>query len=182
MSTTRYFIAFMSIFSFLFGGCTKQSSAPFAIADKELLVRGWSDTELRQIIVDFQQIYHGRLPASFSTDIRAGDGSTLRVTFPADIAPEFFCWLINYVQYPKGFDLKTRTILVAGKATISSDFLPAEQSLVGKRIMFYIPTDDRDFDVVFGRVDGQSYKYPFTSERWQSVQEPRIPAGVSELK
>ena len=54
MSTTRRFIALMGIFSFLFDGCSKQPAGNFAISDKELLVRGWSDTELRQIIGDFQ--------------------------------------------------------------------------------------------------------------------------------
>jgi hypothetical protein len=131
---------------------------------------------------DFQQSYRDRLPPSFSTEVHAGDGGVLRVTFPADIKPEFFCWLINYFQYPKGFDLKSRTILVAGRATIRSDFLPADQSLIGKPITFYIPADDRDYDIVFAQVDGQSYKYPFTSERWQRVQEPRLPVGVSDLK
>jgi hypothetical protein len=182
MRTTRYFIVFMSIFSFLFGGCAKQPAGNFAISDKELLVRGWSDTELRQIIGDFQQTYRVRLPTSFSTEVHAGNGGTLRVTFPADIAPEFFCWLVNYVQYPKGFDLKSRTILVAGRATMSSDFLPSEQSLIGKRITFYIPTNDNQYDEVFAQVDGQSYEYPFTSERWRRAQESRLPVGVSDLK
>ena len=182
MRTAHHFIALMSIFSFLFGGCSKQSDAPFVIADKEVLVRGWSDTELKQIIGDFQQMYRDRLPAGFSTGIQAGDGDTLRITFPADITPELFCWLINYVQYPKGFDSKIRTILVVGKATMGSDFLPSGQGLVGQRILFYIPTDDRDFDVVFAQVNAKSYMYPFTSERWQQVQEQRIPVGVSGLK
>ena len=182
MRTKHYLIVLMSIFSFLFGGCSKQSTSNFVVSDKELIVRGWSDAELRRIFSDFQQSYRDRLPPSYSTEVRAGDGGVLRVTFPADIKPEFFCWLINYCQYPKGFDLKSRTTLVAGRATISSDFLPADQSLIGKRITFYIPTDDKDYDVVFAQVDGQSYKYPFTSERWQRVQEPRLPVGVTDLK
>jgi hypothetical protein len=182
VNTTRHLVALMSIFSFLFGACGKEAAGTFAISDKEVLVRGWSDTELRQIIRDFQQVYRDRLPQNFSTNVQAGDGGLLRLTFPSDIAPEFFCWLINYVQYPRDFDLKSRTILVVGRATISSDFLPSEQSLIGKRMMLYIPADDKDYDVVFAQVDGQSYKYPFSSERWQRVQEPRIPVEVSELK
>jgi hypothetical protein len=182
MRATRYFVSLMSIFSFLFGADNKQPMGDFAISDKELLVRGWSEAEFGKIIGDFQQIYHDRFPQSFSTEVHARDNGILRVTFPSDIAPAFFCWLINYVQYPKDFDLKSRTILVSGRATMSSDFLPSDQTLIGKRIMFYIPTDDRDYDVVFAQVDGQSYKYPFSSERWQRVQEPRIPVGASELK
>jgi hypothetical protein len=93
-----------------------------------------------------------------------------------------FCFLVNYVQYPKGFDLQARTTLVAGRATISSDFLPSDQSLVGKRMLFYIPTEDKRYDEVFAQVEGQSYEFPFTSARWQRAQEPRLPVGVSELK
>jgi hypothetical protein len=182
MSTTRHVIVIMGIFSFLFTGRGEQPAGSFTISDKDLVVRGWSDSEFRQIIGDFQQMYRDRLPQNFSVDVHAGDGGVLRATFPVDIEPRFFCWLINYVQYPKKFDLKSRTILVAGRATISSDFLPSEESLIGEHILFYIPTDDKDFDVVFARVDGQSYKYPFSSERWQRVQEPRSPAGISDLK
>jgi hypothetical protein len=85
MNITRYIITIMSIFSFLFGGCSKQPRAPIAMSDKELLVRGWSDTELRQILGDFQRLSGNRLPANFSTEIRTGDGAVLRVTFPKGV-------------------------------------------------------------------------------------------------
>ena len=182
MRNQHYLILLMGILSFLFGGHSQAVAGDFVIRDKSLLVRGWKDTELRKIIGDFQLMYRSRLPQDFSTEVRPGDDGVLRVTFPADIKPEFFCWLINYFQYPKGFDLTARKIVVAGQATVGSDFLPAEQSLVGKPITFYIPTDDKDYDVVFAQVDGQSYKYPFASERWQRVPEPRLPVGVSHLK
>jgi len=182
MRATRHFFILMSIFSFLFGGCSQQPTGNFSISDKELIVKGWNAAELKQIVGDFQQIYRDRLPPNFSIEFHTGDGGISRVTFPADMKPEFYCWFINYCQYPKGFDLKSRTILLTGRATINSDFLPADQSLIGKPIKFYIPTDDKDYDVVFAQVDGQSYKYPFSSERWQRVQEPRLPVEVSYLK
>ena len=172
----------MGILSSLFGGCGKKPPGRFAITDKELFARGWNEAELKQIIGDFQQPYRNDPPANFSTEVHARDGGVLRVTFPADIEPRLFCWFINYVQYPKGFDLKSRAILVAGRATINSEFLPSDQSLIGKRITFYIPTDDKKYDVVFAQVDDQSYEYPFTSERWRHVQEPRLPGGISDLK
>jgi hypothetical protein len=172
----------MSILSFLFGGCRMQPSGKFAITHKDLLVRGWSDIEMKQIIRDFQQLYHDRLSQNFSTEIHIGDEGILRVAFPADIEPRLFCWLVNYVRYPEGFDLKSRNIFIVGRATMSSDFLPSDKSLIGKGIIFYIPTDDNRFDEVFAQVDSQSYRYPFASERWQRVQESRLPVGVSDLK
>lgn len=182
MHLTRYLITLMSIFSLLFTGCSKRPKAPFAIRDKELFVRGWSDAELRQILGDFQRLSGDRLPSGFSTEIHTNGGAVLRVSFPADIPSVDFCFLVNYVQYPKGLDLQSRTILVAGKATISSDFLPSQQSLIGKRILVYIPSEDKRYDEVFAQVEGQSYEFPFTSGRWQRAQEPRLPVGVSELK
>lgn len=172
----------MSILSLLFGGCSNKHKVDFAIGEMELLATGWSDSELRQIIGDFQKMYRDELPENFSTEIHAGPGWVLRVTFPAGIEPDCFCFLINYAQYPKKFDLKSRSILIAGRATISSDFLPSDQSVIGERILFYVPSEDRDFDVVFAQVKGQSYKYPFSSGRWQRAEEPRLPNGLSNLQ
>ncbi len=182
MKQLRNLIAIMSLFSLLFGGCGKKPAGSFVVDDKELLVSGWNETELKQIIGNFAQRYQDRLPGNFSTEVRPSDGGILRITFPAGIESRFFCWLVNYVRYPKDFDLKSRKILVAGKATIGSDFLPSDRSLIGKRITFYIPTDDKEYDVVFAKVDDQSYEFPFSSERWRPVQEPRLPVGISDLK
>jgi hypothetical protein len=172
----------MGIFSFLFGGCSKQPTAPIAMSEKELLVHGWSDAELRQILGDFQRLSGNRLPSNFSTEIHTGDGAVLRVTFPADIPSMDFCFLVNYVQYPKGFDLQSRTILVGGRANISSDFLPSDQSLIGKRILVYVPSDDKRYDEVFAQAEGQSYEFPFTLTGFKRAQEPRLPVGISDLK
>ena len=182
MNITRNIITIMSIFSFLFGGCSKQTTAPIAMSDKELLVRGWSDSELRQILADFQRLSGDRLPSTFSTEIHSTDGAALRVTFPADIPSMDFCFIVNYVQYPKGFDLNSRPILVAGRATITSEFLPSDQSLVGKRILVYVPSDDKRYDEVFAQAEGQSYEFPFTRTGFIRAQEPRLPVGVSDLK
>ena len=45
------------------------------MSDKELLVRGWSDTELRQILGDFQRLSGNRLSSSFSTEIHTNDSA-----------------------------------------------------------------------------------------------------------
>lgn len=172
----------MGIFSSLFGGGIKKLQETFVISDKELLVRGWSEAELKQIIGDFIKPYAKRLPSNFSMEIHARERAVLAVTFPVDIEPLIFCFLVNYVQYPKGFDLKSRTALVAGKAIIRSDFLPSEQSLIGKRLLIYIPANDQQYDIVYGQVDNQSYEFPFSATEWRRAPEPRLPAGIDELK
>lgn len=151
-----------------------------SIVDKELIVRGWKNAELKQIILDFKEAYRNRLLANFTTEINSQQGGDLRVTFTAEIEMRLFFWLINYIQYPKGFDLKSREILVQGKATINSDFLPSKQSFIGKRITFYIPTDDDQYDIVFAQVEGQSFEFPFASERWRPVKESRLPSWTEQ--
>jgi hypothetical protein len=175
-------ISAMGIFSFLFGCGYAPAPANFQINDKLLFVRGWTEPELQKIIADFNHMYSDRLPTDFSTAIDSGSGGVLQVSFPHDIEPRFFCWLINYVQYPKDFDLRSRSIVAAGSATIQTDFLPASgESQVGKRILLYIPAHDTEHDLVFGRVDAQSYEYPFSSEQWRRVDDPRLPDAIDQV-
>ena len=85
-------------------------------------------------------------------------------------------------QYPKDFDFRARSILAAGTATIAKDFLPGSgESYVGKGIILYIPAHDTEYDLLYGRVEGQSYEYPFSSERWRRVEDARIPDGLDQV-
>lgn len=136
---------------------------------------------MRQILDDFQYSYRDQLPQDFSAEIHAGRAWDRRVVFPADIDPLLFCFLVNYVQYPRDFDLDSRTILVVGVGTVGSEFLPSDRSLIGKRIMIYVPADDVEYDEVYGFVEGQSYKLPFSKDHWILAPEPRLPAGVEQL-
>ena len=90
----------MGIFSFVTGCGYAPAPAKFQLSDKVLFVRGWSEAELRKIVADFEHMYTGRLPESFSTGIKSDERGVLRVMFPNDIEPRFFCWLINTV--PQG--------------------------------------------------------------------------------
>jgi hypothetical protein len=49
-------------------------------------------------------------------------------------------------------------------------------------MLFYIPADDQQYDIVFAQVDGQSYEFPFSGTRWRLAKEPRLPAGINDLK
>jgi hypothetical protein len=172
----------MGIFSFLAGCGYTPAPANFRLSDKLLFARGWSEAELRKIIADFEHMYTGRLPASFSNNIDSDEHGVLRVSLPNDIEPRFFCWLINYVQYPKNFDFRARSILAAGTATVAENFLPSSgESYVGKRIVLYIPTHDTGYDLLYGRVGGKSYEYLFSSERWRRVEDARIPDGLDQV-
>jgi hypothetical protein len=182
MHATRHFVILTTTFSLLFGGCSKKPSCSITISDEELIVRGLSDAELKQIIGDFQQMYHDNLPQTSFTRVYADNDGILRVTFPTAIDSEYYYSLINYIRYPIKSGAKSRTVIVAGRATITSDFLPAHKSLIGERITFYIPTDDIDHNAVFASVAGQSYLYQIKGKRWFRVQGPKFPVGFGDLK
>lgn len=170
----------MGIFSSLFGG--GKPAAKFVISNEQVFVRGWTEAELKQILADFQPMYCDRLPQNFSTEIQSSGGDVRRIVFSTDMDSVIFCFLVNYLQYPKKFDLESRAILVAGRAAVGSDFLPAEGSLVGRQMTFYIPANDKQYDVVFASVEGRSYEFPFSSARWRLAKDPRLPSGIDDLK
>src|ERR1700679_3453428 len=132
----------MGVFSRLFGGGNKKPRARFTISHREVVAKGWTPAEFEKILSNFAQLYRDRLPPNFSPAVHADNGGVVRTAFPDDLEPDLFCFLVNYGQYPGGFDLDSRTILAGGRATIDSDFLPADQSLIGKRMLCYIPADD----------------------------------------
>jgi hypothetical protein len=104
-------------------------------------------------------------------------GST-RITFPHDIPAVQFSYLINYLQYPKNYDLKARSISVVGKALLSPDFHPPSESLVGQKAVFYIPTNDQSYDLVYIRIGDETFENSFAARYWKRVKDSRIPYGV----
>src|SRR5581483_10559146 len=81
--------------------------------DKALIVYGWSIDELQKILSQFKANY--KIPNR--KHLIRSEGDRLRVNFPEDLEPDLFSFLVNYVQYPEGFDLKGRSITSAGTAT-----------------------------------------------------------------
>src|SRR5215472_12259915 len=72
-----------------------------------VLVRGWNRAELDEILDDFLASYE--LPEwTAQADERPDD--VLAVTFPQDIQPHLLYFLVNYIQYPKDFELEGRSI------------------------------------------------------------------------
>jgi hypothetical protein len=155
---------------------------PATISDpangNEVVVRGWTNEELSGILTDFADMYEGDLGAHFDCEVHARDDASIRITFPHDIHAKQFSFLINYLQYPKNYDLKERSISVVGKAIISSKFKPPIKSLIGQTATFYVPKDDQDFDLVYVRVGDETFANSFASLRWKKVSDPRLPTGV----
>jgi hypothetical protein len=148
---------------------------------KEAIMSGWTSEELSNILTDFAEVHDGRLGHDFDYAVAPDDKGSIHVTFPHDIPATQFSFLVNYLQYPKNYDLKTHSISVMGKALITPDFHSAGKSLLGQNATFYIPSDARDFDLVYVRVGDETLENSFASRRWKKVTDSRIPAGV-EIK
>lgn len=148
--------------------------------DTTVYVRGWTRSELDQILSDFDGIYD--LPKPGDWTVTDGPHGDLVIAFPSDIQPKLLLFLVNYIQYPEKFDLKHRTIGVLCRVTLTSAFgLPAA-SLVGQKAMIYVPANDTEYDLVYARVEsGGAYKIPFTTLIWERVSDPRLPNSVQAL-
>lgn len=126
-------------------------------------------------------MYNDDLSPDFDYEVHPYDKGSIRITFPHDIPALTFSMFVNYVQYPKKDNLKGRSISVVGKALITPDFHPPSESLVGQNAIFYIPSNDRDYDLVYVRVGDETFENSFASHRWKRVADSRIPPDV-EIK
>jgi uncharacterized protein DUF3592 len=149
---------------------------------KEVRARGWMSEDFSKILIDFRKLYDDCLENEIEVKIQSLKDGTLRVTFPQDVPDRLFPSLINYAQYPKGFEPKVGSILVVGKAVISENFEGnPEPKLIGQEGVFYVPSDDRKHDVVYVQIGEETFSNSFASNRWKKVADPRLPAGFASL-
>jgi len=181
-------LAVVAVVSFLVlrGGVARSASAqaqpfePDAHNDKIVLVRGWSETELRKIVDAFVRMYG--LTSAFEITPTSRDKSVLRISFPDDLAPENFFFLVNYINYPRDFDLKKRNIGVVARATLTAAFKVPDASFVGKTAEVYVPTEDTEYDLVHVLVsDRSAYRYSFAKEEFEPITDKRMPSTIRGL-
>ncbi|HXF39715.1 MAG TPA: hypothetical protein VN687_08380 [Blastocatellia bacterium] len=150
--------------------------------DKVLIVKGWSEGELRKIIQDFVELYKEYPYPEYVIEIHNGDGALYRLTFPKDIHPRLFTFLVNYAAYPFDLPLGGRTILVAGRATLTSGYAGIADSHLGQQALFYLPENDEDHAVVYMQMEsGVSFANDFSKLVWREVRDPRLSLDVKEL-
>lgn len=160
-------------------GPTVPAFEPSVQNDKTIDVLGWSRPELEKILKGFSGMYDEQLHPEFNFLIRTTEPAVHRVIFPKDIQPDLYCFLVNYIEYPMGFDLTGRTISVVGTATLSKDFALPDPALLGRRATFYVPTKDTDYDNVHVWLEpGLVYRNSFAAPQWQKVDDPRLPEDV----
>ena len=96
---------------------------------------------------------------------------------------EYYFFLVNYLRYPKDFDLQNRTIGVLGRARLSQAFGIPDSSLEGIMAKIYVPANDKEFDNVYVQLEsGKTFKIPFTRLIWESVDNPKMPNEIRDLQ
>ena len=149
--------------------------------DKAILIQGWNEDELRQILDDFVEEDLSAF-AAFRIEIEKRLENSFALTFPEDVHPAEFLSLINYLAYPINFDLAGRSIIVAGKTTLNSDFDSLPKSLEGKKALLYIPDNDEDYDVVCLQTEsGVTLARSFNQGIWRKVKDARLSSAVKSL-
>jgi len=149
--------------------------------DKVILIQGWIEDELRQILDDFVEEDLTAF-ASFRIEIEMRIENSFVLTFPEDIHPAEFISLVNYLAYPINHSLNERQIVVAGKTTLNSDFDGLVKPFEGKKAILYLPQNDEDYDVVYLRIEsGETLAKSLSEGVWRKVKEPRLPSAVESL-
>jgi hypothetical protein len=74
--------------------------------------------------------------------------------------------------------LKGRSVSVVGKAIISPKFKPPSKSLIGQTGTFYIPKDDKAFDLVYVCVGDETFVNSFAALHWKRAADSRIPSDL----
>ena len=149
--------------------------------DKAILIQGWNEEELRDILDDFVEEDLSAF-AAFRIEIQKRLDNSFWLTFPEDIHPAEFVSLINYLAYPVNSGLAGRSIIVAGRATLNSDFDGLPKSLEGKKALLYLPENDEDYDVVYLQTESRvSLAKSFKEGAWRQVNDARLPSTVKLL-
>ena len=145
---------------------------------KEIIVSGWTKEELSTILGEFADMYGDDLNTQFDYEVSPCNASSFQITFPHDISGKIFSFLVNYLNYPKNFDAKGRSISVVGYAVLSTGFHPPSKALIDQKAAFYVPADDSDYDLVYVRIGDETFEISFAAMHWKKVSDPRIPNGV----
>jgi hypothetical protein len=155
--------------------------APDLRNDKVVLISGWNEDELHKIVDNFDQ---GKEPDEppYEVEIQKQNENLYRLTFPRDVHPTVFAYLLNDLAYPMEFDLTGHRIVVAGKSTLSSAFEGIAASCFGRMAIIYLPENDADYDVVYMRTEsGVAFAFSFNETVWQPVKDARLSNEVEIL-
>ena len=126
--------------------------------DKLVISNNLTNAEIDKILTGFCNNYNEQNYQAIPRLYKLNE-KQFAVTFPYDIEFEIFCYFVNYVRYPMGFnksfEVKAWTTTKSGQKWIT------EQS-ANKKVMLFIPDDDKEYDNVYLTTeDNIGYKLGF---------------------
>jgi hypothetical protein len=149
--------------------------------DKIVFVKGWNEIEIQKIIDDFVETYKSDGYPAYVIEPHKQEEHLFRFTFPKDIHPTLFTFLVNYLAYPFDLDSENRSIIVGGKTTLNAEF-GVDSTLVGNKAVLYVPENDQDHDVVYMQAEsGINLANSFTEIKWKRVSDARLSSEVKNL-
>ncbi|MBY6129033.1 hypothetical protein KUW15_09930 [Qipengyuania aquimaris] len=135
--------------------------------------RGWSGSELRAIFADFAKMYDIEEPR-----IVEGPGRIFSIDWPDGLAEAHILFAVNYLHYPRDFDLADRRILAA--AQVKQGQLGGIPKDLGAKV--FVPSDDTYYDRVHAVDDnGQAYLGDFGSASFVPIDDARMPRDVENF-
>ncbi len=153
--------------------------------DKLVIIEDVSENDIKKILQEFCNSYNKETFQAIPRLTKLSNNK-FAVTFPYDINFEIYCYFINYVNYPMGFDKHFKTI--GWTTTKQSDIWITEKS-VNKNVMLYVSDFDKEYDNVFLTTsDNIGYKLGFAmGEEKQLLDRPeksfiKQPVGNNELE
>ena len=139
--------------------------------DKLVIVSDISDADLQRILTDFCSLQNKK-KYQVQPRLTKISEKEFAITFPYDIKFEIYCYFINYIHYPMGFDKSFN--IIAWTTTKNGDTWITENS-TDKKAMLFIPSDDKEYDNVFmTTADNIGFKLGFAlGEGSQLLNNPK---------
>jgi len=113
--------------------------------DKMIIVKYASLSDLKTVLGQLCNSYNNKTYRVLPI-LRQYADSTFVITFPYDIDFETFCYVVNYLYYPIGVNYHPQ--ITAWTTTNTGDSW-MKDDLVNKKVMLYIPVEDKEFDNVY---------------------------------
>jgi hypothetical protein len=139
--------------------------------NKLVIVENISKTEIDSVLNKFCTMYNKEKNQAKPRLYKLNE-SQFAITFPFDIEFEIFCYFVNYVHYPMGFD---KSFSVTAWETTKQANSWIIDKTANKKVMLFIPEDDNERDNVFLTTeDNISYKVGFAiGQEKQLLQTPK---------
>lgn len=138
--------------------------------DKLVIVEGPNESEVIEILQEFCDMYNEESIQALPRLIKLAE-SKFAITFPYNIKFEIFCYFINFLNYPMGFN---GTVKSTGWSTTSAKDKWITKQSANKNVMLYVSDHDTEYDNVFMTTsDNIGYKLGFAiGEEKQLLERP----------